>query len=97
MSNAPLPPTIGLATPHLSGVYCGAIIVAAQREAQRQGVRLIVIQGSPYDIVQSRLACDVVQGWIAVLDTNGVALMAESGVPVVTISSLVPNISAVLP
>jgi hypothetical protein len=59
MSNASPPRTIGLATPHLSGVYCGGIIVAAQREAQRHGARLIVIQGSPHDIVQSGLALDV--------------------------------------
>jgi hypothetical protein len=34
-----------------------------------------------------------IDGWIVVLDTTGIELIAQSGAPVVTISTPAPNVS----
>jgi DNA-binding LacI/PurR family transcriptional regulator/anti-anti-sigma regulatory factor len=97
MSHTPLPRTIGILAPYLGGIYCGSVIIGAARAARRRGARLVVAQETPRGIYQSRLAWDVAEGWIAVLNTDGADLIAQAGVPVVTVSSLAPNLPAVLP
>jgi DNA-binding LacI/PurR family transcriptional regulator/anti-anti-sigma regulatory factor len=89
--------TIGILTPHLGGVYNGSVIAQAHQEARRHGVRLIVVQESPGSVARSRLAWDLVDGWIVVSNTEGVELLAAAGVPIVTVSSMVPGLTAVLP
>lgn len=93
---APTPArTIGFLSPYVSGVYYGNVLAGASQAAQRRGARLIVFQESAERLARSRLAGDRVDGWIAVLDTAGVELIAGFGAPVVTISTPAPNLPAV--
>jgi diguanylate cyclase (GGDEF)-like protein/PAS domain S-box-containing protein len=56
-----------------------------------------VIKATPRQVAQSRLAWDHVDGWIVALHTDGVGLMLEAGAVVVTLSTIVPGVPAVLP
>jgi diguanylate cyclase (GGDEF)-like protein len=91
------PLTIGLMTPHLGGVFNGSIIANTYQHLRRRGVRLIVVQESPEAVGRLRLAQELVHGWLVLSNVAGVAQLAATGVPVVTISSLVPGVPAVLP
>src|SRR6185503_15253890 len=92
MSHARSIHTIGILTPHLGGVYNGCVIVQAHQEARRHGVRVIVIQESPGATARSRLAWDLVDGWLVVSNTEGIELLAAAGVPIVTVSSMVAGL-----
>jgi DNA-binding LacI/PurR family transcriptional regulator/anti-anti-sigma regulatory factor len=85
-------PTIGFLTPYVSGIYYGNVLTGAIQAAHHAGARLIVFQESAARIDQSRLAWDQIDGWVAVLDTTGVELLAQAGAPVVTISTPAPNV-----
>jgi DNA-binding LacI/PurR family transcriptional regulator/anti-anti-sigma regulatory factor len=89
--------TIGVLSPYLGGVFTGSVLIGATRAARRHGVRLITAQESPRGIYQSRLAWDMVDGWIALLDADGLELLVQTGRPVATISCVAPGVPAVLP
>ncbi len=83
--------TIAFLSPYVSGIYFGNVLTGAIQAAQRHGVRLMVFQESAARLDRSRLAWDQIDGWIVVLDTTGIELIAQSGAPVVTISTPAPN------
>ena len=87
--------TIAFLSPYVSGIYYGNVLAGAIQAAQRHGVRLIVFQESAARLDRSRLAWDQIDGWIVVLGTTGIELIAQSGAPVVTISTPAPNVPAV--
>src|SRR5256885_15310068 len=87
--------TIAFLSPFVSGIYYGNVLTGAIQAAERHGVRLLVFQETAARLDRSRLAWDQIDGWIAVLDTTGVALLAQSGAPVVTISTPAPNLPVV--
>jgi DNA-binding LacI/PurR family transcriptional regulator/anti-anti-sigma regulatory factor len=87
--------TIAFLSPYVSGIYFGNVLTGAIQAAQRQGVRLIVFQETAARLDRWRLAWDQIDGWVAVLDTTGVELIAQSGAPMVTISTPAPNVPVV--
>src|SRR5215204_3605840 len=87
--------TVAFLTPYVSGIYYGNVLTGAIQAAQRHGVRLMVFQETAARLDQSRLAWDQIDGWIALLDTTGVELIARSGTPMVTISTPAPNVPSV--
>ncbi|HEU5103130.1 MAG TPA: substrate-binding domain-containing protein [Roseiflexaceae bacterium] len=87
--------TIAFLTPYVSGVYYGNVLAGASQAAQRRGTRLLVFQESAERLVRSRLAGDQIDGWIVVLDTAGIELIARLGAPIVTISTPTPDLPAV--
>ncbi len=89
--------TIGVLSPYLGGIFTGSVLLGATRAARRHGVRLVTVQESPRGIYQSRLAWDLVDGWIAMIDADGLDLIAQAGRPVVSVSCLAPGLPAVLP
>src|SRR5262245_10382196 len=84
--------TIGFIAPYLGGVYFGAVLAGAQAAARRQGIRLIIMQAPPQEVYRLRLALDIVDGWISVIDTCGIEQFTQAGVPVVTISAASPGL-----
>jgi diguanylate cyclase (GGDEF)-like protein/PAS domain S-box-containing protein len=89
--------TLGLLVPYLGGIYYSTIITSAYETARRHSARLVVIKESPRRVALSRLGWDHVDGWIVVRDTDGVELMTEAGAVVVTLSTRVAGLPAVLP
>src|SRR4051794_2421916 len=77
--------TLGFVAPFVSGIYFGNVLTGAIQSAQKHGVRLVIFQESAARLDRSRIAWDQVDGWIVVLDTAGVELIAQSGAPMVTI------------
>src|SRR5690348_15662911 len=84
--------TIAFLTPYVSGVYYGNVLTGAIQAAQRHGARLLVFQETAARLADARLAWQQVDGWVVVLDTSGVERLAQTGAPVVTISTPAPNI-----
>jgi diguanylate cyclase (GGDEF)-like protein/PAS domain S-box-containing protein len=97
MSKTSRPQTIGLITPFIGGVFSSQIIGGVYRRLRQHDAQLIVVQESPQTVHQLRLAHDLVDGWLVVSRTAGAEQIAAEGAPVVTISSIVPGLPAVLP
>jgi diguanylate cyclase (GGDEF)-like protein len=89
--------TIGLITPHLGGVFNGAIITSAYRRARQHGLRLLVVHETPAALHRLRLAYDHVAGWLALSELGGVEQIAAAGAPVVTICAMAEGLPAVMP
>lgn len=91
--------TIGFLSPFLGGYYFGGVLNGVQRVVQQHGFRLIAIQrsleilGAPQDIRLHSLASDQIDGWIVVLNTAGIQEIAQQGMPIVTISALIPGLA----
>src|SRR5262245_23507150 len=88
--------TIGFVAPFVSGVYFGTVLAGAGKAARLHGMRLLVFQESLAELSHSRLAHDQIDGWIVVLYTDGIEQFVHSGAPVVTVSTPVPDLPAVL-
>jgi DNA-binding LacI/PurR family transcriptional regulator/anti-anti-sigma regulatory factor len=88
--------TIGFVAPFVSGVYFGSVLAGVGQAARRQGLRLLVFQESLAELSHSGLARDRVDGWIVVLNTEGVEQLAQSGAPVVTVSTPEPDVPSVV-
>jgi DNA-binding LacI/PurR family transcriptional regulator/anti-anti-sigma regulatory factor len=88
--------TIGFVTPFVSGIYFGSVLAGAEQAARRHGLRLLVFQESLAELSRVSLARDRVDGWVVVLNTEGIEQFAHSGAPVVTVSTPVPNLPSVV-
>jgi DNA-binding LacI/PurR family transcriptional regulator/anti-anti-sigma regulatory factor len=88
--------TIGYLSPYLGGVYFGGILAGVSQAARQRGLRLLVVQGIPQEVYRSRLAWDLIDGWIVVVETEGIELLAQTGVPVVTVSKHIAGLPAAL-
>ena len=78
---------IGVLAPQLSGDYFGTLLTGIHAVTRRHDPRLIAIQGSPQDIVRSHLAIGQVDGWIVINNAEGIELLANTGMPIVTIGA----------
>jgi len=83
---------IGVLAPQLSGDYFGTLLTGIHTVTRRYDPRLIAIQGSPQDIVRSQLAVNQVEGWVVVNNAEGLELLAQTGVPIVTIGAQTPGV-----
>src|SRR5215471_8582510 len=88
--------TIGVVAPFVSGIYFGTVLAGAGKAARLHGLRLLVFQESLTELSRSRLAHDQIDAWIAILYTDGIEPFVQSGAPVVTVSTPVPDLPAVL-
>jgi DNA-binding LacI/PurR family transcriptional regulator len=84
-------PAIGFVAWNLSDAYIGGLLVGAHVAARRYGLQLLLFQGVPKELLDSRLAWERVDGWIAAIHVEGAAELAHAGVPVVTIAARVPG------
>src|SRR5687768_3600391 len=93
------PKAIGVLATQLSGAYFGTLLAGIHAVTRRHDPRLIAIQAAAHEVVRSRLAMDQVDGWIVINNPEGIALLANSGVPIVTIGAQAPgvDIPAVFP
>lgn len=85
------PTTIGVLTPFLDGFYFTSVLRGIHQEAQQRGHRVLVVRGTPAYVQAPSLARDQVDGWIVVLATDGIELLAQARVPLVTVSSCAPE------
>ncbi|WP_437745818.1 substrate-binding domain-containing protein [Sorangium sp. So ce1504] len=85
------PTTIGVLTPFLDGFYFTSVLRGIHQAAQERGHRVLVVRGTPAYVQAPSLARDQVDGWIVVLATDGIELLAQAGVPLVTVSSCAPE------
>ena len=88
-----LPKTIGVVMAALAGYYWGGILAGMQQVARQRGARLVVIQGTPQDVQLYGLASDIVDGWIAVHNDQGIQYLAAQGRPLVTATMHVPGLA----
>jgi len=88
---------IGVLAPQLSGDYFGTLFAGIHAVTRRHDPRLIAIQGSPRHIFGAQLAIAQVDGWIVINNADGIELIANSGVPIVTIGAQAPGYPAVFP
>ncbi|MGK3981607.1 substrate-binding domain-containing protein [Sorangium sp. So ce136] len=86
------PTTLGVLTPFLDGFYFSAVLRGIHAAAQERGHRVVVIRGTPEYVEAPSLARDQVDGWIVVLDTDGIERLARAGVPLVTVSTCAPEV-----
>ncbi len=85
------PTTIGVLTPFLDGFYFTSVLRGIHQAAQQRGHRVLVVRGTPAYVQAPSLARDQVDGWIVVLATDGIELLAQARVPLVTVSSCAPE------
>jgi DNA-binding LacI/PurR family transcriptional regulator/anti-anti-sigma regulatory factor len=78
---------IGVLATQLSGAYFGTLLAGIHAVTRRHDPRLIAIQASPDELVRSRIVTEQVDGWIVINNSDGLALLANSGVPIVTIGA----------
>jgi DNA-binding LacI/PurR family transcriptional regulator/anti-anti-sigma regulatory factor len=83
---------IGVLTPQASGGYFGMLFEGIHAVTRTYDPRLIVVQGSPTELTQTRIAMDLVDGWIIIGNADGVESLAAAGVPFVTIGAQLPHI-----
>jgi anti-anti-sigma factor len=88
--------TIGILTPYSGGVYYGGVLVGAREAARRHGLRLLVAQVALEGLIESRLAFEHIDGWVAVNMVEHVQALAQLGIPTVTVSTQVDRLPAVL-
>ena len=84
--------TIGVVAPQLSGLYFGTLLESIHAVTQTYYPRLIGLQGSPRDIVTTRVGAARIDGWIVINTTDGLAELAQTGVPLVTIGAQAPDV-----
>ncbi|HWQ13125.1 MAG TPA: substrate-binding domain-containing protein [Roseiflexaceae bacterium] len=88
--------TIGFLAPTVAGTYFRNVLAGVYRVARQRGLRLLVFQALPQDVVETGVALDQVDGWVAVFATDGAERLARVGAPVVTVTRPVPGLPAVL-
>ncbi|HEU5088577.1 MAG TPA: substrate-binding domain-containing protein, partial [Roseiflexaceae bacterium] len=92
-------PTIGVIVPLFIGTYYRSVLAGVHEAAREQQIRCIAVQGTPRTLLASQLAWDEVDGWVVILDTDGLDDRKWAGVPFVTVDAYVPELGgyAVLP
>jgi DNA-binding LacI/PurR family transcriptional regulator/anti-anti-sigma regulatory factor len=90
---------LGFISPLLDGFYFGGVLAGVQQAAYQSGRHVIAIQGTPESLCRSRLAFDQVCGWVVLLNVNNLNELAQSGRPIVAVSTCPPDFScpSVLP
>jgi anti-anti-sigma factor len=89
-------PTIGIISRYMSGPFFGATIAGVLRRAAQLGVRPILLEMLPSDVLETRLCLQQVDGFLAILFEQGAKHLSDTGTPVVMISNHVDGLSSVL-
>ncbi|WP_044987181.1 substrate-binding domain-containing protein [Sorangium cellulosum] len=93
------PRTIGVVAPFLSGAFWGPVLIGIHEAAQRRGHRTLVLRGTPSEVQAPSLGGEQVDGWIVIIEFDGLAELARAGVPFITLGARPADIvcPAVLP
>lgn len=92
---------IGVLTPYIGGHYYGALLYSIQQELQSSNLKPLIVVNETDNIVTtgtahpSLFAQNMVDGWIVIERINNIDVI--EGVPLVTISTVMPGFPAVLP
>jgi DNA-binding LacI/PurR family transcriptional regulator/anti-anti-sigma regulatory factor len=93
----PISRTIGVIAEVFEGPFHTPLMQAIHHALQRAGARLIYVQGTPANVVESRLATSMVDGWLVVNATRGSTQLASLGKPVILISGSDGDLPIVVP
>ncbi|WP_437608967.1 substrate-binding domain-containing protein [Sorangium sp. So ce834] len=93
------PRTIGVVAPFLSGAFWGPVLIGIHEAAQHRGHRTLVLRGTPSEVQAPSLGREQVDGWIVVIEFDGLSELARAGVPFITLGARPADIDcpAVLP
>lgn len=84
---------VGVIAPQLSGFYFGTLLASIGAALQPQQLRLLAFQGTPAELLASRVGLDTVGGWIVINTTDGLAQLAHRGAPIVTLGARAPGLT----
>src|SRR5688500_11137011 len=87
------PPIIGVVMWALGGYFWGGIFAGIQQAARQRGAQILVFRGLPRDLATTPFARDLVQGWIVIYHLDDLARLARTGVPIVTVSAIAPELN----
>ncbi|WP_437677738.1 substrate-binding domain-containing protein [Sorangium sp. So ce131] len=81
------PRTIGVVAPFLAGAFWGPVVNGIHASAQLRGVRTLVLRGTPAEVQAPSLAREQVDGWIVIIEMDGLEELARAGVPFITVGA----------
>ncbi|AUX47732.1 LacI family transcriptional regulator [Sorangium cellulosum] len=90
---APRPFTVGVITPFLDGSFWNPVLKGIHQSAQERGYRTLVLRGTPAELRAPSLAREHVDGWIVLIEVQGIEALARARVPLVTVGTCVPEAS----
>lgn len=84
-------PTIGILAPALAGDFAIAVLSGIHAVLSAQGFQTIAVQGSPQATANLKIAQKRIDGWLVLVDAQGVAELAPAPTPAVIIGSPSPD------
>ncbi|WP_433932188.1 substrate-binding domain-containing protein [Sorangium cellulosum] len=93
------PRTVGVIAPFLSGAFWGPVLIGIHESARQRGLRTLVLRGTPPEVQAPSLAREQVDGWIVIIEFEGLEELARAGIPLITLGARPAEIDcpAVLP
>ncbi|WP_434044626.1 MULTISPECIES: substrate-binding domain-containing protein [Sorangium] len=93
------PRTVGVIAPFLSGAFWGPVLIGIHESARQRGLRTLVLRGTPPEVQAPSLAREQVDGWIVIIEFEGLEELARAGIPLITLGARPAEIGcpAVLP
>jgi DNA-binding LacI/PurR family transcriptional regulator/anti-anti-sigma regulatory factor len=85
-------PAIGVIAPQLSGIYFGTLLSSLRAATAPHSDLLLAFQGTPRDLLASRIALDHVAGWVVLNTVDGLDQLARR-FPVVTLGAQLPGVA----
>jgi DNA-binding LacI/PurR family transcriptional regulator/anti-anti-sigma regulatory factor len=85
--------SIGVIVPRLEGDYFSLVVRGIHEAARAHGYELLTIVARPSEIVETGVARERVDGWLAVAFTEGIDKIAPPGMPIVTVAAIAPEAS----
>jgi DNA-binding LacI/PurR family transcriptional regulator/anti-anti-sigma regulatory factor len=89
--------TIGFMAASIGGWFHGMIQEGVTRVARQRGFEVVIVQRPLDDICIIQAGGDLVEGWVALMDSAGVARLARDGRPVIAIGDTAPGVPSVRP
>ncbi|KYF67608.1 LacI family transcriptional regulator, partial [Sorangium cellulosum] len=91
--------TVGVIAPFLSGAFWGPVLIGIHESARQRGLRTLVLRGTPPEVQAPSLAREQVDGWIVIIEFEGLEELARAGIPLLTLGARPAEIDcpAVLP
>ncbi|WP_438026109.1 substrate-binding domain-containing protein [Sorangium sp. So ce233] len=81
------PRTVGVIAPFLSGAFWGPVLIGIHESARQRGLRTLVLRGTPPEVQAPSLAGEQVDGWIVIIEFEGLEELARAGIPFITLGA----------
>ncbi|WP_438017281.1 substrate-binding domain-containing protein [Sorangium sp. So ce315] len=81
------PRSVGVIAPILSGSFWGPALIGIHEAAQQRGFRTLVLRGTPSEVQAPSLAREQVDGWIVVIEFDGLEELVRAEVPFITLGA----------